>query len=59
MSNNPKAIDYGNWEPCYAWIRVKTVNKQWIWREHIYKRYVLSPGGGFWEYSTILDILSQ
>ena len=59
MGNSVKGIDYGNWEPCYAWFPIKTIKEQWVWREHIYKRYVLCPGDGFWEYSTIFDILSQ
>ena len=47
MGNSVKGIDYGNWEPCYAWFPIKTIKEQWVWREHIYKRYVLCPGVDF------------
>jgi hypothetical protein len=44
------------WEPWYAW-RPKRVNNKWYWCTWIYRRFVLSPGGGFYVYGDQFDYL--
>lgn len=35
----------------------RKINGNWYWLEHVYRRFVLSPGGGFWQYGDEFDIL--
>ena len=44
------------WEPWYAWRPVR-VGRKVMWRKWIYRRHVLSPGGGFYQYGTEFDVM--
>jgi len=44
------------WEPYYTF-RPRRIRGRWYWLEQIYRRWHLSPGGGFWEYGDVLDFL--
>lgn len=46
------------WRKWYAWRPVR-VEGRWHWLETVYRYWVLSPGGGFWQYGTILDVLKN
>jgi hypothetical protein len=59
-SNNPGVATEGPkenpWKPWYAW-RPKQVNGIWYWHKWIYRRWVLSPGGGFYQYGDSFDYI--
>ena len=44
------------WERHYC-IRPRRVNGRWYWLEYVYRKFVLSPGGGFYKYGTEFDVL--
>lgn len=46
------------WEPHLSWIPRK-IGKSWYWHSPIYRKFVLSPGGGFWKYGTEFDVLKE
>jgi hypothetical protein len=49
-------LDGKRWSKHYCkWPR--RINGRWYWREYVWRRYVLSPGGGFWEYGDDFDML--
>lgn len=50
----------------YQWVQYKLkvfprrINSQWYWPgQTVYRRFMLSPGGGFWRYADEFDILSE
>lgn len=44
------------WKPWYAW-RPKLINGRWYWCTWIYRKFVLSPGGGYYVYGDQFDYL--
>lgn len=46
------------WEKCYTWRPVRIQGK-WYWLDYVYRKFILSPGGGFWKYGTLLDVLKE
>lgn len=52
----PKESPKNPWEPWYAWYP-RFIKGKWFWRTWVYRRHVLSPGGGFYEYGTEFDAL--
>lgn len=46
------------WEPWYAWRPVR-VNGKWYWLTTVYRKFLLSPGGGFHAYGDSFDILKD
>lgn len=46
------------WRKWWAWRPVR-IGGQWYWGKEVYRHWVLSPGGGFWRYGTILDVLKE
>ena len=44
------------WSKWFAWRPVR-VNGKWYWLTHIYRKFSLSPGGGFYTYGDDFDIL--
>lgn len=46
------------WEPYTSWIPRK-IGKRWYWHSPIYRKYQLSPGGGFYKYGTEFDVLKE
>lgn len=52
------------WKEIYAWLPVKTINGQYVWREKVFKRKVwVSWGTGFHmephvQYATIFDLIT-
>lgn len=44
------------WEKWRAWHPVR-VNGHWTWGKIVYRHHVSSPGGGFYKYGTIFDVL--
>lgn len=46
------------WEPYTSWIPRK-IGRRWYWHSPIYRKYQLSPGGGFYKYGTEFDVLKE
>ena len=46
------------WEKWYAWRPVRIRGRRY-WFSYVYRKFVLSPGGGFWQYGTLLDVLKE
>lgn len=46
------------WEKWRAWHPVR-VNGKWTWGKTVYRHHVSSPGGEFWKYGTIFDVLKE
>lgn len=47
------------WESVIIW-RPRKINGRWYWPgAQVYRRYSLSPGGGFWTYGDEFDILKN
>ena len=46
------------WEKHWT-IIPRYINGRWYCREHVWRRFVLSPGGGFWRYGDIFDVLKD
>lgn len=46
------------WEPHISWVPRK-IGKRWYWRSPIYRKFVLSPGGGYYKYGTEFDVLKE
>ena len=44
------------WEQHWT-IFPRVINGRWYCREDVYRRWVSSPGGGFWQYGDEFDIL--
>lgn len=55
-----KSVIFGekyDWQPHKLW-RPKRVNGRWYWPgDRVYRRWVPSPGGGFWRYGDEFDLL--
>lgn len=47
-----------HWEQHYLWIP-RRIKGRWHWREYVYRRQCLGPGGGFWRYGDEFDILTD
>jgi hypothetical protein len=48
----------GGWEQHWT-IFPRVINGRWYCREYVYRRWVSSPGGGFWQYGDEFDILKE
>lgn len=46
------------WRRYYAWHPVRA-GGHWCWFTTVYRHWVISPAGGFWQYGTILDVLES
>ena len=46
------------WEKHWT-IVPRTINGKSYWCEYVYRKYVLSPGGGFWRYGDEFDVLKD
>ena len=55
VSESPTVAAWKKWR---AWYPVK-VNDKWTWGKTVYRKHVSSPGGGFWKYGTIFDVLKD
>jgi hypothetical protein len=53
-----KLNNASKWQPYYCKFP-KKVGKKWFWRSTIYRKFVLSPGGGFWKYGTEFDVMQE
>lgn len=47
-----------DWDPWYAWRPVR-INGKWYWFTKVYRRFLSSPGGGFYKYGDTFDILKD
>ena len=55
-ANRQKEKPKNPWEPYYAWRPIK-VGRKIVWRKWIFRRFVTSPGGGFYKYGTEFDVM--
>lgn len=46
------------WKRYYC-IRPRRINGRWYWLDYVYRKFVLSPGGGFYRYGDEFDILKD
>ena len=46
------------WE-CHWTIFPRRINGRWYCRDYVYRKFVLSPGGGFWKYGDEFDVLKD
>lgn len=46
------------WQPWYAWRPVR-INGKWYWLTRVYRKFLLSPGGGFYKYGDAFDKLKE
>ena len=44
------------WREHYALIP-RRINGRWYWLTTVYRKFLLSPGGGFYRYGDIFDVL--
>jgi len=48
----------GDWERHWT-IFPRRINGRWYCREYVYRKFVSSPGGGFWQYGDEFDVLKE
>jgi hypothetical protein len=46
------------WEKYYCCIP-RRINGRWYWRDYVWRRFILTPGGGFYRYGDEFDILKD
>lgn len=46
------------WEQHYC-ICPRKINGRWYWLEYVHRKFVLSPGGGFWRFGDDFDRLKD
>jgi hypothetical protein len=49
-------LSKNKWEPWFAWRPVR-INGKWYWLAHVYRKFLVSPGGGFYRYGDDFDML--
>ena len=53
----------GEWQQWYAWCPVKTIHDEWVCRENVFRRQVVSyvdmDDWAHYEYGNIFDILKK
>jgi len=47
-----------DWERHWT-IFPRWINGRWYCGEHVYRKFVSSPGGGFWQYGDEFDVLKE
>jgi len=60
MSPIPETIgnSMGKWERHFT-IFPRQINGHWYCRDYVWRRWVSSPGGGFWQYGDAFDYLKD
>lgn len=58
MSNSKVEVPTNPWEPYRLKLLPKKINERWYAPgDIVYRKFVLSPGGGFWVYGDDFDFI--
>ena len=54
-----QSIEHGDWKS-HTLVLPKKIGKRWYWPgRQVYRKFVISPGGGFYKYGTEFDVLKD